>query len=321
MRLLFKLLVVAVALLLLGLAVASPHPKMVPIRLGTAEVYWAAATGVRGRGDLGGPADCMLQPIDGWFLYTVDHMHGSDCYRVKEAEVLADFPKALAELGGKGKFVPEWNEDGFRNWEKADPKRTNALLLVLHLKSACLSWWIKSHPKNFPELADFQMGIAYQRMGQFRLVQLVEWCYLSALILFTAWPWIRNRSRWTWAVHAAMIPPLLMLPYFMGYCAWSYTSVGPAGGIVYPLILDVFPSLTWFSFDNVIIDSIPRVLAPLTGPLGTMYSVSGRGGPGPTAVLCLGLVLGSVVIGCAPAVRWLRGRRKKELQLVDQSQS
>src|SRR5262249_5081168 len=156
-------------------------------------------------------------------------------------------------------------EPGFRTWEKGDPQLTDGQLLLVHLRAARLDWWITKHPESlaFQTARDFHLGVAWERMGLIPLVQLGEWGYLSALIVFAAWPWLRNRGWWTWGIHVALLPPLLLLPYYLGYCAWNYTSAGPGGGLVYPFVLDAFRPLPWTSLDMAMIQHVPQVLAPL----------------------------------------------------------
>ncbi len=305
MRLLLKLLAVAVAVGLLGLGVTRVAPARAPIRLGTREGYWAAAAGVYKKHRIGGPRGALPYPLDGWFLYASDHMHGSDFYRVPEAEVVRDFPRDVGQLGGDDVFVSEWAETGFRNWEKTDPQRADVHLLLLHLRQARLDWWMRKDPKLvYIEIGrDVELGIALQRMHQFPLVQLAEWGYLSALVLFAAWPWLRNRGRWSGAVHAALLPPLLLLPYWLGYCTWTYCSAGPGGGVVYPSILEACKPLPWTEMDGKMIRNIPPLLAPLAGPLGPMLSTSGHRSAGPTAVAGLGLGLGVLVFVLGTVLR------------------
>jgi len=312
----YKLLVVAVLPVILAVAVASPHPRLIPVREGKAADFWSAATGVRTKGVLGGPSSCLPEPVDGWYLYASHNMHGSDFYRVPKAQVLGTFPRGADELGGEAKIVPEWSAEGFASWEKADPERGDVNQLLQHLRMARLQWWQKNHPELQRDVQDdFNLGIAFQRMGQFRLIQLAEWAYLSALILFAAWPWLRDRGRWAWAVHTALIPPLLLLPYYLGYCAWNYTSAGPGGGVVYPFVLDELRPLPWTSLDSRLIRHVPQVLGSLTGPLGPMMSLSGGRHAGPVAAISLGLVLGAAVFAIGSAWR-RRGKTRPGVPLT-----
>ena len=174
---------IVVLLALLGWAAACPFSKMVPIRQGTASGFWFAATGVREKNGIGGSA-CLDTPIDGWFLYSWNHMHGSDIFRVEEAAVLASTPLDVSQLEREGTSVPEWTAAGYKAWQKVDPKRGDARLLLFHLRAARQDWWVRAHPEQPPYGPDeaFTLGIAWQRMELFPLVQFGEWAYfLEAL--------------------------------------------------------------------------------------------------------------------------------------------
>jgi hypothetical protein len=305
----FKLFIVALPILFLGLAIESLGLERAPIRLGTSQDYWSAASGTYKRNIIPSASWCLPKPIDGWYLYSKSNMHGSDFYWVPEAEVVADFPKSADQLAREGYVVSEWCNVGFSNWEKADPNRNNASLLLLYLREAdqanrAKKWRPESRLLWLQE--DLGFGIAYQRQKQFPLVQLGEWLYLSFVIIFTAWPWLRSSRAWVWAIHFALIPLLLLLPFYLGYCAWNFTSAGPGGGVLYPLVLDGLSPLPWTSLDSTLIQSLPHPLASLTGPLGSMISFSHHNHAGPIAAICLGLVLGLCVSTIGKAIPRLR---------------
>jgi hypothetical protein len=296
MPLSLKWLVLLMVVCLLGLAVAFPQPKRMPVQPGTAEEFWNAAAGVR-KNVIPSGSWCFAQPVNGVFLYSEDGWHGSSFFEVPEADVLAHFPKSVDELGGEDMRVLGWAGPAYRKWQETDPQGGDPQLLLLCLREAQLEWWAsKSVPsRNLVATADFYLGIAYQRMRLFPLVQLAEWSYLSALIVFAAWPWIKNRSPAPWAIRASVLPLLLFLPYYLGYCAWNFTSAGPGGGIIYPFILDAFRWLPWTRVDQTLIQHVPQILSPLTGPLGSMLSLSGSRHAGPVAALGLGVGLGTTV--------------------------
>jgi hypothetical protein len=303
-----KLLMVLMAILLLAVAVARPHPTRVPVRPGTAEGYWDAAAGVR-ENVIPSGSWFLTEPVNGFFLYSRNHMHGSYFYQVPVADVFATFPISVDQLGGEGKRVLPWAEPGFRTWQEADPQRSNPQLLLLYLREAQLEWWASKSVESRLLLttADFELGIAYQRLRLFPLVEFLEWAYLSALVVFAAWPWLKKRPLSQWVVHAALLPLLLLLPYYLGYCAWNFTSAGPGGGVVYPFILDAFPSLPWTPLDQFLVGHVPQPLAPLTGPLGPMMSLSGGRHAGPSSAVGMGLALGAVVL----SLGWLLRSRPR----------
>jgi hypothetical protein len=298
MRPFSKTVIVIGLIILLGCVIALPQNEHIPIRQGTAQDFWSAATGVQEKPVIGGPRWCLSTPINGWFLYAYDHMHGSWFYRISADEAMANFPAGVEQLPGAEGFVPEWTRAGFRTWELDDPQHSDPQLLIFHLREAKLNWWNHESRsgRHYCATRDFELGVAWQRMEEYPLLRLVEWCYLSALILFAAWPWLRNGRPWSWAIHAALIPPLLLLPFYLGYCGWNYTSAGPGGGVVYPSILDACRWVPWNSLDLALIRHVPQVLARLTGPLGPMLSLSGSSHAGPIEITGLGLLLGSVVL-------------------------
>ena len=208
-----------------------------------------------------------------------------------------------------------WAEPAFRKWHEADPQGRDPQLLILLLREAQLEWWASKRVESrlLMAAADFDLGIAYQRMRVFPLVQLLEWGYLSAIVIFAAWPWLRNRRLSRWAVHAGLLPLFLLLPYYLGYCSWNFTSAGPGGGVIYPSVLDAFRWLPWTALDQTLMQHVPQVLAPLTGPLGTMLSVSGGRHAGPLAALGLGLGLGAVVFWLGMQFRWLHSHAEPDL--------
>jgi hypothetical protein len=171
-----KVLVFMVVPLLLGLTVAFPPRERMPVQKGTAEQYWNAAAGVV-RIDSGQKTWFLVEPINGTFLYSTHDLGGSRFYYYISAdEVFADFPRAIDQLGGQGKTVLGWAAPAFRDWEQADPLRRHPQLLILFLKEAKQEWWTQTILGSRLAFAneDFNLGLAYQRMGLFPLLKLGE---------------------------------------------------------------------------------------------------------------------------------------------------
>jgi hypothetical protein len=304
-----KLLILMVLPLLLGIAVAFPPPERLPVRKGTAEDYWNGAAGVLII-DTHQRAWCLTKPINGIFLYSTGTLHGSEFHYVSADEVFADFPRTVDQLGGEDKRVLGWAAPGFRNWEQVDPQRTNPQLLILCLRETQQDWWARTTPvetRLFVTNADFDLGMAYQRMQLLPLIQIGEWGYMSALWVFLIWPWVRTCSLSRRAAHAALLPLLLLFPYYLGYCAWKFTSAGPVGGVIYPYVLDAFRWLPWTSIDRFLIQHVPQVFGPLTGPIGPILSMGGGRRAGPLAAIGLGLVFGTAVFCLGLLLRFRTG--------------
>jgi len=312
-----KVVLVSVAIVALGIAAAFPSEVLVPVREGTAADYWAAAAGAHRKGILGGPNACLTLPVDGYFFYSSQHLHGAWYYRAPESEVLEIFPKTTEEFDAPDKMIAKWTSSGFRAWEEADAARSDPKLLLLNLREARVAYWAKQdllYGRQLVELEDFSFGLAYHRMRLFPLVQLGEWAYLSALFLFAAWPWMRNQGLASWTIHAAFLPLLLLLPYYLGHCGWAFTSAGPIGGVVYPYILPPLRDLPWTALDKSIVEQVPQVLAPFSGPIGPMLSMSGGRRAGPVGAVGLGIALGAVT--CLLGL-WIRRQRRSTSRVLN----
>jgi hypothetical protein len=119
-----------------------------------------------------------------------------------------------------------------------------------------------------------------------------EFLYLSGLVLFTAWPWLRSSSPWRWGLHVGLLPALFFLPYWFGYARLTFTSMGPTGGALYPWLIVHFRGLTVGGLDVWLLKRSPVFLANYSAAPGHVLSLSGMGSVGPVAVLMCGAALG-----------------------------
>jgi len=88
---------------------------------------------------------------------------------------------------------------------------------------------------------------------------------------------------------------LFMLPVYLGYAAYSFTSAGPTGGVLYPWLLMNVSGGSCNEFDREILAYTPRILEPLSAPIGMPMALSGRGMPGPTTTIIVGLLIALLV--------------------------
>jgi hypothetical protein len=97
-----------------------------------------------------------------------------------------------------------------------------------------------------------------------------------------------------------------MFPVYLGYAKYTFTTVGPSGGVLYPWLLLGVTGGTVTDFDLGILMRLPKVLEPLSQGFGSPIAYSGLGMPGPTSVVGAGLVVAFFVLGAA---WWSRRRR------------
>ena len=289
-----------VGVLVLGIAVGLwlLAPAMAPIKDGNALEFWMCSTRV----DLGLPnQDTMgstYPPIDGWDIYYIQHLHGQFVYKVSRTDVAARFPEVVAKLETAqetGKLSP-WRSAAFVGWKQLGPESAGDFdLLLAHIRTAWLdSRDEKGRQYELTEEARFQERWTLSK--RYWLNGLLEFMYLSLVIVFAAWPWLRRKGVLAWSIHLGLFPLLLFLPYFLGYAMWTFTSVGPSGGILYPWAIRVSPNLPiWTSLDVAFFQHVPQILAPLAQDTGGAIVISG-GAVGPVRVIIDGLLLAGLAV-------------------------
>src|SRR5438067_304339 len=127
-----------------------------------------------------------------------------------------------------------------------------------------------------PVMAPVREGTSAERWERVRRYDWSasgEFVYLSALVVFAAWPWLRNGRPLRWAVHLGLVPVLLFLPYWLGYAGFTFTSAGPSGGVLYPWLIVWFGRLPWTALDTAIVSRLPPVLEPYSQTPGPMLSL------------------------------------------------
>jgi hypothetical protein len=292
-----KLAAVGALILAVGLGVLWFRPVMAPVRPGTSADFWYAACGVW----VGPPRKPVLgrtyPPRDGWFLYYRQDFHGQTLYRVPAEEALADFPRVLRALGrAQPSTLPVPATRGFRRWAEQDPDESDAEGFLAAIHDSWRDYLRERNPGSAENLRDEEAAFAerWERVRRYEWNVWGEFVYLSALVVFAAWPWLRSGGPLRWAVHLGLVPALLFLPYWLGYAAFTFTSAGPSGGVLYPWLIVWFRRLPWTALDTALVSRLPPVLEPYAQTPGPMLSLSGTGGVGPVAALGLGLLIGAL---------------------------
>jgi hypothetical protein len=93
-------------------------------------------------------------------------------------------------------------------------------------------------------------------------------------------------------VHIAALPILFLLPTYLGYATYSFTSAGPSGGVLYPFLLGNIRGGSVTTFDRWLLVHTPRLLEPLSTPIGSPLALTGMGMPGPTSAVVAGVLIG-----------------------------
>lgn len=285
--------------LLSAFALAGLAPQMAPIKRGTSEQLWEQAFHFEPKGVALLGHGHIYKPREGWFLYDIQHWHGSDLYRVPGAEVEANLGDLQQKLREE-KENPDIHEHalaGFEKWSNCpDITRQNADGLVDDIRDAYLQSK-KDDPGIYSmvELEAWITDLRWARSKWYWASIVFEWLFLSGLVLFAAWPLLRGKGWIRWAIHFALLPLLFMLPVYLGYATYSFTSAGPSGGVLYPWLLRISHGGKCNELDREILSYTPKLLEPLSAPIGMPMVISGMGMPGPTTVVIMGLVIAVLV--------------------------
>lgn len=292
--------IVLVASLLLAVTIAMLAPRFAPVRQGTSHTFWRIACGVSLVPQLhegwGGDAYYI---DDRWAAYDASHFHGSDIYYVSVADVSADFDAAVDELeqafqrGDDSAFIR-----GYATWrdDKEQPRNGPALLesikrerrrALIDKDIALLAYSVADEQRFWQR---------WQRADWYWANIVLEWSFLSGLVLFALRPVIRGDSSLRWAVHVGLSPLLFLLPCYLGYATFSFTSAGPTGGILYPLLLTFCRGGSVTTLDRWVLGHLPQVLEPLSTPIGSPMALTGMGMPGPTSAIVVGILCGGVLL-------------------------
>ena len=268
---------------------------MCPLHEGTSAGFWDCACKI----DLSGKSrnwwGGFYPPRDGWYIYYYQDLHGQSLFRVSHEEAIQDFPRVVALLK---QLEVSTNTPPITKWAKAalaNPAAENAPEIFLsQIREAHLNQIKHSDEQLYNYVLDEERSFIarWERAQRYWLNILFETVFFAALILFVLWPWMRGSRTRRCYIHLALVPLLLILPYYFGYCGWTFTSVGPNGGILYPWIIVWFRGCCfWTPMDEWLLNASPKILAPISQNPGPMISVSGGQPPGIIAALLFGCII------------------------------
>jgi hypothetical protein len=160
-------------------------------------------------------------------------------------------------------------------------------------------------PDSFEGWQAGQLGhrSQWERAERLWLTELFEWCWLSGLTVFAAWPWLRGAGPLRWALHLGAVPTLLMLPHLLGYAPLCFTSCFPGGGVWYPHVVVRLP-VVHVEADTWIASQIPPLFEPLHQLPGPILGLTGFSRPGPLGTAALSVAVAAAVLATAWTARF-----------------
>jgi len=304
---------VAVLFLALNSALAYFSVVMHPLPKGTPEAFWDVMYRLKlGKHDYFGG---VYPSRDGICIYYYQGYHGQFIYGVALQEVEGLLPdvqrRALLECS-----LLSANERVLLTAQASVDRLVMAR--IARAASEDTSQSLDAADDRRKELEEFE--IRWKRIKRYWLNILFEASFLNALLFLIAFPFVRQSSPMWWkAISAGLAFPLLFMPFFLGYCPWTFSSAGPVGGALYPWIIVLFSGCSWgmTPLDGLLIKGSGLPLEPLSQSPGPMWSVSGMGGMAPTFTLVIGILVGMGVgffsqVLCLARVKWLTRRNASQ---------
>src|SRR5262249_29883949 len=145
----------------------------------------------------------------------------------------------VLRAAGDDSNIPSYVRAGFEKWSNRPTDEQTPELLFADVRSARREDLRIRNPDLLASTRQYELEVVLccLRTRWYWATLLFEWLFLSGLVLFAAWPWVRGQGWRGWAIRAGLLPMLFMLPVYLGYATTSYTSAGPSGGILYPWLL------------------------------------------------------------------------------------
>jgi hypothetical protein len=254
----------------------------------------------------------IYQPRDGWYIYYIQGAHEKFLFRVPRSVAVSDFPEvikrieqAAIELNAARKQHPVYIviEQNRSQVEK------NPEMFLSLIQDGLIKQGKNKSERRYQYLLSQEIGFAERwiRVQRFWLNIVLEVFFFWGLTLFAFWPWLRNKGWLKTSHHFGFLPFLLFLPYYFGYASWTFTSIGPSGGVLYPWVICWFHYFPiWPHLDQWVFNTLPKVLESFSQSMGRpMFSNNGVVGPlGPITALLIGLVV--FVLTQAIFIYWKR---------------
>lgn len=304
---------------------------MAPTHPGNSRDFWKIATGVQLSPNVDDNLFGKAYFVDDtWAAYEVSYIHGSDIYRVSCVDVLADLRAVVSLLEQKvqtGEESPVTR--AYIKWRNKNKSRGGTPLLeeinlernrelIKEIKAGSDPDLVEEdiHLLKYRVAQEQEFWQRWERANWYWANGVFEWGFLSVLAIFSVWPVIRGRSALRWASHAAALPFLFLLPAYIGYATYTFTSAGPCGGILYPYLLLYCRGGSVNSADRWLLGRLPQILEPLSTPIGRPMALTGMGMPGPTQILLAGAIVGIVVFLSVFSFNQWRTRRSKTSSVI-----
>jgi hypothetical protein len=286
----------------IGAGIAILANAMSPIQWGTPEKFWNQACQVNmGQTDTELGFRGNVRIVNQLCFYELTHLHGSKLYKVKTSDAMKSWDAVQQCLDNRvQRHDPnDLYATAYSFWKNMPEKERGGIEgLLSEIESERLLDREKRSPSSLITygLDEYTFDRRLQQAKWYWANIVFEFVFLCGFVWFLFWPLIRKKGLVSYLIRTLFGPILFMLPYYLGYAQFTYTSVGPSGGILYPWLLILFRRGIVSHIDRIILDYLPQILEPLSQGIGSPMVLSGMGFWGPTYVFGFGIGLSFILL-------------------------
>jgi hypothetical protein len=227
------------------------YPRMRALRHDERANFWYATTGVDigvTKGHLPFPSYCIFD--EGRFIYGEQWRFFSypdmDYESISESEAEVDFPRVQAELEKRAarNDPDDCVAAGYERWHGIVSWNGGIRGLMEAINTAYFEHAARQTPPFVPTLrVEFRQGLLHVARADrlYWVCFLFEMLYLSAVVWFSLWHFIRRAGAGRKILRVALLPLILIIPNWLGYCNTASPAF-PRGGVIYPYICGLSPS-------------------------------------------------------------------------------
>jgi len=272
---------------------------MAPVRRGSVDVFWKLACNVtlQPSADDVWSGDVFVID-DNWYAYERSHIHGTGLYCVAPKLAKSELKTVTAHLERSDQADEDsWFLRGYRKWRDDTSIARNDADALLHcVRQTRLDELRQRDPDLYAcqIRTEEQVHDRWRRAKWFWAALVFEWCFFTGLLLIAVWPAMKGHPPLRWFFHFAILPVVFVMPVYLGYATYTFTSAGPSGGVLYPFAVMWFRGGSVNTVDRWLLSHTPQILEPLSTPIGSPMALTGMGMPGPTTAVITGLILGTL---------------------------
>lgn len=312
--------VLAISIVLAIVIIARFEPTS-PIKSGNAREFWREATGIDPAGDPSldrwhrTHSSAYLMEDGATVIYRgADNSWHARLYVLPAREALEQFDIIRVRLnenctdGVSSNLICKAYREATRSSGKDAAVLLREFLRQSRLEDARFTN-VETAGLYWPQQMEAEEDEIHRRWRSHQSHQasaLLEWAFFTLVVVFAAWPNIIHASPIRWAIHWALLPLLLLSPFYLGYGFAAVAGSELCGEVLYADLIRCLPETELSELDRSILDHIPHLLGSVRPKIAQPISVGASpisesllrskvGLVAPSVAISLGLCVGLAV--------------------------